>query len=126
MTLSCSHGAFLGSYSSFSRFRQSICRAIGIDENNWAINEGWSLPPGYSPESHPGLWELLNHPDCEGEISPKLCRAIAEELTDFVLLKLVKSMDGEDLFDGGYASVCLKFIRGCQLAANRNEYMTFR
>lgn len=125
MGLECSHGAFLGSYSSFFRFRCAICRAIDLNEDSWAYSEDWSFPPGYSPESHPGLWELLNHPDHKGAISPELCGAIAEELTDFVLAKLEESMDGKDLFDGGYAEVCRKFICGCQLAASRNEHMIF-
>lgn len=127
MGLKCSHGAFLGSYSSFFRFRCAICRAIGIDENSWAsCSDDWSFPPGYSPESHPGLWELLNHSDCEGEISPELCGAIAEELLDTVLPSLVESGDGEELFDGGYAKICFEFIRGCRSAANHNECLIFR
>ena len=125
MGLECSHGAFLGSYSSFSGFRRAICRAIGIDENDWAECKDWSFSEGYSPETNPGLWELLNHPDCWGEISPELCRAIAIELTEFVLPELVKSGDGEDLFDGGYAAICLQFISGCRSAANLNECLIF-
>ena len=125
MGLQCSHGAFSGSYRAFNRFRRSVCRAIGLNEDIWASCGEWSFPSGYSPESHPGLWELLHHSDCDGVIPPALCEAIAVELTDFVLIKLVKMTDGVEILDGGHAEICLQFIRGCQAAAILNENMTF-
>lgn len=139
MGLDCSHGAFHGSYNSFNRLRQAVCYVIGgsfpphnksnhllwseedqPDENIWY----WGY--GYSKETHPGLYLFLCHSDGLGEISPEDCLKVAHDLMPLIsrLAELGPGV-GHIATRGGYAEVCINFIKGCRLAASLNEPLTF-
>lgn len=116
MGLNCSHGAYDGSYTGFNNLRRAVSKAAGgsypphkdktLDKWKWYVDEK------YSKETHPGLYEFLNHSDCDGEISPESCVVVANDLD--ALLPLIEGQER-----------LLKFIDGCRLAANQNEPLEF-
>lgn len=134
MGLNCSHDAFRGAYSSFSRLREFIAKSIGGSyppHKDDSLNPGmWYWGEGYSLESHPGLYEFLTHSDCDGEISPEMCVHVADELE--AVLPMVEEMEAKEgpgaghIFrDGGYTAVTKRFIQGCRQAAEANEPLIF-
>jgi len=125
MGLTCSHGAFDGSYRAFDAFRGAIVAAMG---GLWPREHGgtWYWGPGYSQASHPGLFVLLSHGDDTGTISPLDCVALADEL-EALLPQIMDQGPGDGLIlrDGGYGRVCRRFIAGCREAAEKNEPLEF-
>lgn len=130
MGLDCSHDAFHGAYSAFNRFRQAIAKAMG---GSWPPHEDMSLNPeqwywgdGYNEETHRGIFVLMSHSDCDGEISPKDCLLVAHDL-ESLLPKLDAMGDGGGHIarGGGYGSVARVFIVGCREAAETNEALLF-
>lgn len=134
MGLDVSHDAFSGAYSSFNRFRQMICKATG---GSWPPHEDKALDEkrfyvgdGYTEESHPGLWEFLMHSDCDGNISPRMCKFVANDLES--LLPKIEELTsrygdggGHIARDGGYVEVTKRFIAGCRLANKRRQLLKF-
>lgn len=86
-------------YSGFMRFRCKLAKGIGIDLNTM---EGFVGEITANPFKKPmsGVWKdvkdplkwLLNHSDCEGQISARRCGLIAPRIRD-----VVKDWDVEDL-----------------------------
>lgn len=148
MGLDCSHNAFSGAYSAFNRLRGFLCYVVSIITKC----SDCSFPPhlSYKPpfeirsdldpdcfyvpdnfeNDHPGLWHLLAHDDCDGEIPPDICSLVADDL-DWILptaqaLKGDLIETGHIARDGGYEKVIAKFRDGCRDAASHNEPLIFR
>lgn len=151
MGLDCSHGAFHGAYSSFDRFRRAVCRSIGgsfpphrvpgdprwnepvenPDKPGEFLDEGqFYYPEGWDQAAHPGLHEFFLHSDCDGEISPELCSALADEMEP--LLPIIGKFDflyggGHiKLYGDGLEGTLRQFIAGCRAAAAAGEPLLFR
>jgi len=131
MGLDTTHDAFNGAYSSFNRFRQIIAKAMG---GSYPPHEDRRFPDdlfywgdAYSAESHPGLYIFLTHSDCDGEISAKGCKLVADDLEK--LLPKIEALGGDVIGHlarvGTYADVTRKFIAGCRLAYENNEPLEF-
>ena len=131
MGLDVSHDAFSGAYSAFNRFRQSVAQAMSgsfpphirslqLDDDSWY----WDKKV-YSKGTHPGLFELMSHSDCDGSISPQMCIAVANEL-EALLPKLEEMATNGHLskYDN-MAGVARQFIKGCREAAEANENLEF-
>ena len=83
MGLDCSHDAFSGAYSAFNRFRQAISKVTGgsfpphkdesLDDTQIYWDEDF-------PKTNPGLKVFLMHSDCDGSLTYKECRLIANEM----------------------------------------------
>jgi hypothetical protein len=148
MGLDISHDAFHGAYSAFNRFRVAVCYVTGgsfpphwkldkygehiLDSHGMPIidekfdREMWYWGKRYSKKTHPGLFELLSHSDCDGEISPKLCNKLADEIE--ALLPALHALgigSGHIQCAGGYGEVARKFIEGCRRAAAENKPLIF-
>ena len=121
MGLTVSHDAFNGSYCAFNRFRQAIALAMGGSfpphSDPDLFNETWYWGKDYGHRTHPGIFVLLSHSDCEDEISPADCVLVADEL---------EALEPNIARDGGYVVVCRRFVTGCRLAAERGEPLEFR
>lgn len=131
MGLDCTHDAFSGAYSAFDAFRNAVCSSAGgswppheipgLSEENWYIGEG------YSRETHPGLFLLLDHSDCDGEISPEDCALVAKDLSRLLpKLDAMGEGGGHIARDGGYGQVARRFVRGCVSASEAGEALEFR
>ena len=150
MGLECSHDAFHGAYSAFNTLRQAVCHAMGgscpphikrdekfnlvRDENGeiiWLrdLNDfSFSIADEFEDkEKYAGLWVFLTHSDCDGEISPEMCKRVADELEKFILPKLKHygEAPGHIGYQGGYAKVLKKFIKGCRKAHQAGEPLEF-
>lgn len=148
MGLNTTHNAWYGPYSAFNRFRQCICEAMGGESSfgpHWIYGPGGSIgefpapkKPGlldthfyvddaYPESQYPGLWELLRHSDCDGEISPEMCVHVADELE--VLLPKIEALGwvagGSIAARGGFVEVTRQFIAGCRAAAAAGEPLVF-
>lgn len=134
MGLDTTHDAFHGAYSAFNNFRRFLLKSIGGSypphENKELMDGYWYFGDGYSVETHKGLAEFFRHSDCEGEISPEMCKIVADELEAILpqVEELAKSEQsyGHILRDGGWVEVTKQFIEGCRLAHERNEPLEFR
>jgi len=150
MGLDCSHNAFHGAYSAFNRLRQFVCRSTGgsfpphyrynddgtilqdpktgflvVDEKP---KKDWFYCGGnFTKEDWPGLFEFLEHSDCNGEISPEMCVLVADDLEKLLpeMEKIQWIASGHLEREGGYISVINQFIEGCRQAAENNEPLLF-
>lgn len=148
MGLDCSKDAFHGAYSAFNSFRQAVAHAVGgsypphykRDEKGTLLRQGpeqrlvrdetldensFYTDDGYSPANNPGLWEFLSHSDCDGEISPEMCKTVADEL-ELLLDKMPEECFGHIARDGGYRAVLQRFIDGCRASHAADEPLRFR
>ena len=121
MGLDTTHNAWHGPYSSFMRFREQLAQQIGF---NIREMEGFSAKDG-TPGNN--KWEnlpaddlhiLLNHSDCDGEISPSDCAKIAVRLEQV-------AKEVENNADNEFISDCLQFAKGCRAAHEANEPLIF-
>lgn len=142
MGLDTSHGAYNGSYSGFSHFRDAICFALDgsyptasriIDGKQTFVclrpnPEGdkpgyWYWGKGRNRRTNPGLWQLMNHSDCDGYLSPSTCRKIAAELPP--LYAKIEEYQDKAAPDGWYLAKAKKFTQGCMEAAEKNQRLRF-
>jgi hypothetical protein len=133
MGLDVSHDAFHGAYSAFNRLRQVIVEDLMDGKwpgpGQWLDGTGswtYATESGYSPETHPGLWEFLCHSDFDGVIAPERCALVARDLE--TLLDPIEAMGiggGHIKRDGGFRAVLQRFIDGCLRAAEAGEELRF-
>ena len=76
MGLDFSHTNAHWSYSGFNRFRRAIAAHEGIDLD---AMRGFGGDHDWSTATTP-LKPLLNHSDCDGELTPQECRQVAPRL----------------------------------------------
>jgi len=123
-------------YGGFNRFRGKLAAEIGICldlmEGFWKggrvetsvlakrldLDEVWWLPkePYKWDNISDPITKLLNHSDCDGEISPEDCAVVAPRLRELV--------EGWD--DGHYDKEgALELAGGMELAAEKKESLEF-
>ena len=110
MGLDFSHSDASWSYSGFCRFRAKLANEIGIDLLSMRGFGGTNLWP------KDDIVLLLNHSDCDGELTPSQCRRLAPRL-----LELIKNWDEGD-YDKRSAML---FAKDLMIAANNNQTMEF-
>jgi len=130
MGLDTSHDAFHGAYSAFNRFRQAVAAAMG---GSWPPHKDpklkdteWYWGRGFDEKTHPGLFVLMSHSDCDGVISPTDCELVANDLAS--LLPAIGEMgrgSGHVESQGGYGAVTRQFIAGCRAAHAAGEDLEF-
>lgn len=80
MGLDFSHGDAHWAYSGFNRFRTRLAEAIGIklmDMQGFGGTIPWETVTD-------AIVPLLNHSDCDGELSPEECATVAPRLRELV------------------------------------------
>lgn len=114
MGLAFSHCDARWSHSGFHRFRRRVAREIGMDLD--AMN---GFANGHLPWTHVAdpIALLLNHSDCDGELSPEECAHVWPRL-----LVLIESWPAED-YDTAQA---VKLADGMKRAAEKGEALRFR
>lgn len=137
MGLDCSHGAWHGAYSSFSRWRNAVAEAAGYsletgDHLTYPALDWGSLPHA----TLEGIWQetpedpllvLLAHSDCDGDIFPAQAGPLADRLEE-LLPEIAKkhAADWDHITrDGGMVAVTQRFIDGLRLAQLVNEPLRF-
>jgi hypothetical protein len=137
MGLDCSHGAWHGAYSSFSRWRNAVAEAAGYsletgDHLTYPALDWGSLPHA----TLEGIWEetpedpllvLLAHSDCNGDIFPAQAGPLADRLEELLpeIAKKHAADWGHITRDGGMVAVTQRFIDGLRLAQSLDEPLRF-
>lgn len=144
MGLTCSHGAFNGPYSYFSKWRHYLAEIAGLPplelmegyyhnlndllsfplptlfhtdkDNLWRIEAiNKSLPIQWKSLKYTPLFILLKHSECNEEISVRRCWRLK-----LALENLLPYMDDKE-----WISVTERFINGLILAYKSNEPLKF-
>jgi hypothetical protein len=117
MGLTISHGCFEGPYSTFNDFRYALAEQIGISLDDYAGYRGAGVKD-LSAISH-DIMPLLNHSDCDGELSVEESKRVAAGL-----LSIMVNMKGEP--PNIISRYIHEFREGLLHAIERNEVVEFR
>ena len=112
MGLNFSHAEASWSYSGFDEFRHRLALEAGID---LYMMDGFGGDIPFDSINDP-IKPLLDHSDCEGELTPEECATVAPRLRE-----LVSNWDDED-YDKRHA---LYLAEGMDEAASNNENLRF-
>lgn len=113
MGLGFSHGGASWSYSGFMSFRARLAAKIGLDLGQMQNFNGGSRP--WEDIIDP-IKNLLNHSDCDGELSPEECAVIAPRLRQLV----------EKWADYDYdKQMALRLAEGMETCATINQPLEF-
>jgi len=115
MGLDTSHDAWHGPYSSFNRFRHEIAEAIGVNLDSFE-GYGGNVP---FDELKRGVRWLLDHSDCDGHITPKRCKLIADDLNEIIPLL------PDEIEPFCVRAQAERFRNGCLKAYKKNEKLDF-
>jgi len=113
MGLDVSHDAWSGAYSRFNRFRVELCNVCGL--GNLERYEGFGGQKPWPTKEEEPATILLNHSDCDGEISTADCAPLAVRLRAIVAF----------LPNWDWAPEAIRFAEGCEAAAAANEPLEF-
>jgi len=111
MGLDFSHTDAHWSYGGFNRFREALAKAAGFNMNDFkgfGGNKGWE-------EMQDNIKPILNHSDCEGELTVDECKIVSPRLRELVA-------DWEDGFDKNQA---LMLAAGMDYAVEKNQPLEF-
>lgn len=114
MGIDFSHGGAQWSYGGFARFRKTIATHEGID---LAKMQGFGGSRHWDSVATP-LRPLLDHSDCDGELSPAECREVAPALR-----RIVEAIWAEDTYDRHSG---LALAAGMEQAAAADEPLEFQ
>lgn len=146
MGLTVTHNAYNGPYSSFNDWRRMMAKLAGlppldfmegfytpiddkslirkatlfnhkIELSDKLIELDKQLPIKWDALKERPILTLLQHSDCEGSINWRLCKDIADELSD--ILRFTKFEDDY------YKPITLKFIKGLRSAYENKENLEF-
>ena len=124
MGLDTSHNAWQGPYSSFNRFRHWLAEKIGINLKEY-YGYGGNQNKKLSSIEHK-IMPLLNHSDCEGELTPAECKQIAEGIDEILNALSKKEIeDPENQYSFSHINKAKQFRDGCILAHSLNESIEF-
>jgi hypothetical protein len=114
MGLDTSHDCWHGSYGRFGAFRVAVCQAAGLGD----LSEYRGFRIGnkeWPPMQDEPLVVLLNHSDCDGEISWQDCEPLARRLDEIA----------DDPRMAEWRDEAIQFARGCREAARLHEHVEF-
>lgn len=80
MGIAFSHCDAQWSYGGFNAFRVKLAKEVGIDLDSMDGFDGCVPWSKFSDDIIP----LLDHSDCDGELTPNLCASIAKRLRELV------------------------------------------
>lgn len=125
MGLDTSHNAWHGAYSSFNRFRYWLADKAGINLDEYYGYGSLKAKKELSSIKHK-IMPLLNHSDCDGELTPAECKQIAEGI-DEILNGLSKEEieHPENTYPFSNINKAKQFRDGCILAHSLNESIDF-
>lgn len=120
MGLDTTHNAWHGPYSSFNIFRHDLAKRIGINLDEYA---GYSASgtKDLASINHP-IMELLNHSDCEGELTPEQCKRVADGLDMIIKAAPIDEAN----MPWSTIARAIQFRDGCLEAYSKNEILEFR
>lgn len=119
MGLDTTHNAWHGAYSSFGTFRKKLAEQIGINLNDyWGYSGGGKLDLRSIDHD---IQPLLDHSDCDGELTVSDCERIANGLND--ILERIK--DKPVIDHQQFTEDIIQFRNGCLDAVSKGESIKF-
>lgn len=139
MSLDVSHDAWSGGYSAFGRFREWLAHQVGIPllamdgfGGSFTMTQGIGFNVTRSATCRAIPWDilkpdplhvLLNHSDCDGEISVHDLPGLEERLRE---VGAAAWRDGiADVEHREHVQECLRFAEGCRRAIEAGEPLDF-
>jgi len=119
MGLDTTHGCWNGPYSSFNKFRSDLAKQIGINLDDY---DGYGGEKDLESIEH-GIMPLLNHSDCDGDLSVDESKSISEGLKS-ILDNLVLTPE-EERIPYNLRYKIERFINGLLDAIENNEIVEF-
>lgn len=117
MGLDTTHNCWHGPYSSFHRFRKSLAAQIGINLEDF---EGYNGDKRFEDVNH-GIIPLLDHSDCDGELSVEESKQIVEGLNN-----ILENFDENLPQDYNFKEKIIQFRDGCIDAIEKGEEINFQ
>lgn len=117
MGLDTTHDAWHGPYSSFNQFRKWLAAKIGIELYDY-IGYGDNATKDLKSIEH-DIQPLLDHSDCDGELTPEECKRISAGLK-----QIIDAIPDEERKGWLYESA-LRFRKGCIKAHNAKQIIEF-
>lgn len=113
MGIDFSHGDAHWAYSGFMRFRNKLAEALGyVVPLSTMYDDG-----SYTCMVNEPIWPLINHSDCEGELTVEEMQQIIPQLED-----IINRWDDDD-YDKSHG---LDLVESMQEAINENESLEFK
>jgi hypothetical protein len=124
MGLDFSHCDAHWAYSGFNRFRTRLCQELGVDWEaivgklfqKMTTEEEKQADAEFAKIADHDIAPLLNHSDCDGDLSPEQCVSVARALRS-----LTANWPDDD-YDKQQA---IFLAEGCELAAQNGEKLEF-
>lgn len=113
MGIDFSHCGAHWAYSGFNKFRERLAEKIGFDLRKMAGFDGDQSWDTMNDDIKP----LLNHSDCDGFLSPEVCKFVYPRL-----LQLISDWDDND-YD---KQMGVELAKGMKTATERNEDFEFQ
>ncbi len=123
MGLNTDFNCWDGPYSSFGQWRETICRAAGMGDLNDYVGFGGSTP--WPSKSKEPLVILLNHSDCDGRITVKQLRPLANRLAELLRKTTPEGGFVEWSVEHYWVQKTQTFIRGLRRAAKAGKPVEF-
>jgi hypothetical protein len=123
MGLNTSFNAWDGAYSSFGQWRKWLANQIGI---NLELMEGFGGQIEWTPYKRKNLYPLLDHSDCDGELTVAQCKRVLKGLE--AILKKYPNHETMNRYidENGWQVDKVKiFIKGCKKAIAANQPIVF-
>tara|TARA_R110000772_G_scaffold6250_5_gene21941 strand:- start:2067 stop:2417 length:351 start_codon:yes stop_codon:yes gene_type:complete len=115
MGLDTSHNCWHGPYSSFGRFRDVLAKEIGINLKDY-FGYGGDNPTKHLEDIDHDIMPLLNHSDCDGELSVEDSKRIVKGLES-----ILETYTEDDYF----RDKMIQFRDGLLDAISSNEVVDF-
>lgn len=134
MGLNTTHGAWDGPYSCFNDFRYAIGKRIGINMDDYIGYNPMTGTKELDDIEHPVRY-LLDHSDCDGELSPSECTLIAfglDQIMNEITLDemqanaVIYKRAGREYYAQDFYQDCENFKKGCLLAVRKRESLQFQ
>ena len=138
MGLDTTHGCWNGGYGAFNKFRYGLGKLIGINLDDYYGYRNSDKTPPYKDlvTINNGIGPLLDHSDCDGELTPSECQRIFDGMQQIVDdskndIKLKDDVDDYqynvyEINEEKWLSMKIhKFMDGCREAIVANENVEF-
>lgn len=124
MGLNTSFGAWDGAYSSFHTWRRIIAKKAGLN-----LDEMLGFGGEKEFDSNHNLTPLLNHSDCDGELTVAECKKVKagleEILKDMPKVDMRKHQATFQTDDEWAAYKAKLFVKGCEEAIKKKKPIDF-
>jgi len=118
MGLDFSHGEAHWSYSGFMHFRNEITKHLGYTKTLSEMYDDGT----YDVMQNEPIWPLINHSDCDGDLTVKEMKQIIPQLREILLVWEKATPDQTGFYETNRTKA---FIESMEVAIEENEPLEF-